>query len=161
MKETRGKGPFAKRGKRYPPDYEAPRWSAPRIALDKENILEFLKFIRRKNDKGLDKFFTNLATMRPEHRLARNLNSLIQRSAVSPVSDVLSDGLSDIEVNCLIKLEGWGINIELLGVAHALLDINDRQRVVMSILGDLFLESHHKNTGFVDASTLDNLLEGN
>ena len=99
--------------------------------------------------------------MRPEHRLARNLNSLIQRSAVSPVSDVLSDGLSDIEVNCLIKLEGWGINIELLGVAHALLDINDRQRVVMSILGDLFLESHHKNTGFVDASTLDNLLEGN
>ena len=128
---TRGKGPFARRTRPSPPNYRAPRWHAPPMDLSEPNIRKLLDYIELRNDTGVTVFMRGLAVMEPHVRLARNLCSLIRLMAAKEVDDVLRDGFSDVENRTLIQLESWGIPADLLGVAHALLNVRERRELAV------------------------------
>lgn len=140
--ETRGKGPFAKRQRAERTAVEL-RWSAPRIDLTSDNIAELITFAERKCDPAVAKQLTTLAQMPPEYRLAKNLSELLRQMAAKEVTSVLDNGISDSENATLAALEQYGIPVELLGVAHALLNIRERQMLVSSVC-DFFYEHKTK-----------------
>lgn len=135
---TKGKGPFARRQRASPPDYEAPRFFAPRVDLNEENIRALLHFIRGRNDAGALRLFESLAKLRPRARLARNINSLLSKMIRDPVGDVYRSGFTRTENGVLITLEQWGTPQELMSVAHMLLNAHERQIAVQMGLNDLF-----------------------
>lgn len=137
---TRGKGPFASRGQTHPspPDHRSPRWAAPPVDLTRTIVDDFLNFVSSRKDPGVLAFFVGLAEMKPQYRLSRNLSSFAKLLAMHDVQDVLIDGLSEMENNVLMQLEKWGIPLDLLGVAHALLNIRDRRDFLIHF-GHVFL----------------------
>lgn len=130
-KQTRGKGPFACRARIGPVDHMAPRWAAPFTELTTDNILSLLQFLKGKNEFAVRDFFIGLASMESRFRLARNLSSLLRLLAERDIEDVLSNGFSAAENAMLIRLEGRGIPLDGLGVAHALLNVRERQELVV------------------------------
>jgi hypothetical protein len=140
QKRGKGKGPFARLRRPDPPDYQSPRWTAPRVELNAESCGALLEFLREHNETGLRRLFQGLAGMRPEYRLTRNLGALLRCMAQADVSDVLQNGLSVLENGALMTLEQLGASLEVLGVAHTLLDIRARQMLVGSV-GDQFLQA--------------------
>ena len=135
MDDVRGKGPFARRS---PPTRQKTfRWVAPPVEADRESVKALLSFVKRKNDTATFRILASLACIRPEFRLARNLGSVARCLATKSISDALQEGLLPNEVGVLSNLEQWGIPFELLGVAHALLDVRARQELIIQ-LGDDF-----------------------
>jgi len=137
---TKGKGPFASRGqlRTSPPDHNSPRWAAPPVTITDDSIEEFFKFLSSRKDAGVLAFFVGLSKMKPQYRLARNLSSFAKLLAAHDIRGVLIDGLSEMENNVLMQLEKWGIPLDLLGVAHALLNIRDRRDFLVHF-GHVFL----------------------
>lgn len=127
--ETRGKGPFAKRQRDQRVNHDM-RWSAPSVELHADNIEALLKFAKLKCDPAIVKQLSTLAQMPPEYRLAKNLSEVLRQMAAKEVTSVLVNGLSDSENAALAALEQYGVPVELLGVAHALLNIREKQMLV-------------------------------
>lgn len=127
MDQTRGKGPFAERSRPDPPEQRRPRWAAPPVEPTRPRLRALLHFIAVRHDAGLLTFFQQLARTAPTLRLVRNLTVLLRLLLQHEVVDVLQDGLSELESSALSQLERWGISLELLGTAHALLNVRERQ----------------------------------
>lgn len=121
-------------------------WSAPRVDLTAENIGQLLKYVERHSDDGVFRLFKQLANMEQGYRLAKNLSETLRVLAAScaPISDALCGGITKIEDRALVQLETSGISIDLLGVAHVLLDIRERQRLILRF-GDTFYKIRIKN----------------
>lgn len=157
MDQTPGKGPFSRRATTRP-KFDAPRWSAPTVDLDATNIQALLTFIRRQNDIGVYQFFKSLAVMEPQYRLARNLTELLRCMAIRRVVDVLNTGFSEMENTSLMSLEQWGVPIELLGVAHALLNVRSR-RFLARQMDDAFFNASHDRRAKIDLELLSDMIE--
>lgn len=71
--------------------------------------------------------------MAPAKRLARNVSKLVSRLANGPVTDALNHGLTPLEHDALSQLERYNVPLDLLGVAHALLDVRLRQTLAVRI----------------------------
>ncbi len=136
---TRGKGPFARRARPDPPDYDAPRWSPPRVPMTENGIRFLLRVTQNQCDAGVHKLFTDLAELEPRHRLARNMANFSRCLAERDVTDVLQGGFTKIENGALLGLEQLGIPMDLLGIAHGLLNARERQAALRMGLGDLFM----------------------
>ena len=120
------------------------RWSAPRVTLTQDNIRKLLGFIAGKHEPGLYAFFKQLAMLTSAQRLARNLSELMKKLSSHDVDDVLRDGLSEFEYATLASLEQLGISLQLLGVAHSLLNIRER-RLFAKTYSDNFEELRNSN----------------
>lgn len=142
MGQTPGKGPFARRSgaKRI----SSVRWKTPLVQLTPADTADFLRYLKGRNDPAALRIFTDLIRMPPRYRLARNISALLRCLAASDITDVLAGGLTDVEDSILASLERSGIALHLLGVAHALLHVRERQ-LVLCQLGDAFtlVESEH------------------
>lgn len=146
-------GTDATRDRSPAPNERVSRWAAPRVDLDTENLQRFLDYARRKADSGVVRLFERLAAMRPTYRLARNLSEVLRMMArgPKPMTDVLREGLSVVENGALAQLEHDGIPAELLGVAHGLLNIRDRQRLVLRF-GDTFFQARIQQSAVLEIS---------
>lgn len=141
---TPGKGPFARPVKNIEIINNAKHWQAPRVDLTPESVASLLKFCKNRCDAGVFDLFKNLALMPATARLARNLSQTIRCLVGDIVTSALADGLSINEHNALFQLEKCGIAIELLGVAHELLNIRERE-ITSSKLNELFFDARINN----------------
>ncbi len=151
MRDTPGKGPFAQRARTAA---SASRWVAPPVELSESNILELLRYVQRKNDVATLRILQGLASLRPEYRMARNISSLVRCMAQRNVVDALQSGLSDNEVGVLANLEHWGAPIGMLGVAHALMNVRERQDWVVAT-GDMFAKARFARGQVVDVARIE------
>lgn len=122
---TPGKGPFAKQT-RDTSGIEFRHWDVPAVELTEARVAALLNALASPKYAPTREFFLSLVNMTPQHRLARNLTSVIRCAADRQVGSALHDGLLPSESDHLRKLEELGISIELLGVAHQLFDLQER-----------------------------------
>lgn len=129
-----------------------PHWAAPRVDLNSANLRSFMSYVRKKADTGVVRLFEQLARMRPTYRLARNLSEMLRVMARGdkPLTDAL-EGLTLVEDGALSQLERGGIPADLLGVAHGLLNMRDRQRLVLRF-GDAFFQAHIQQSAVLEAN---------
>lgn len=124
--DTRGKGPFANKQRQI--SGLGGHWAAPDISLTGSLLSAFLDFVRGRTDNAVADFFAVLAKLTPSGRLIRNLVELMRLMVRKDVTATLVDGLTDVEAVSIAKLEQVGIPLELLGVAHKLLNIRERDK---------------------------------
>lgn len=127
MENTPGKGPFSRRSRSdYVKAYET-RWYAPCAFLTRDSLLSLMRFIADRRGDSAFYLFGSLAATASPYRLARNLGVMLRQSAAHTVTDALQEGLSAQESAALADLERWGIPLDLLSAAHALLNVKERQ----------------------------------
>lgn len=138
MENTPGKGPFSRRSSAGSVGAYGVRWYAPHAFLTRDSARNLIKFISARRGDSAFYLFGSLATTTPPYRLARNLGVLLRQSAVRTVTDALQDGMSAQESGALADLERWGVPLDLLSVAHALLNVKERQMVLSEGIVVLF-----------------------
>lgn len=129
---TPGKGPFANRAGE---DLSVrPHWTVPLTPLDDPAIAALMKFVQNRCDAGSVRLFEHLLSMSATHRLSRNLIETIRRLAVdSDIFDVLVGGLSSAEDTALSQMEASRVPVDILGTAHSLLHIRERQGLIVAM----------------------------
>jgi hypothetical protein len=70
--------------------------------------------------------FAQLAVMKPEERLAKNLTELLMLMRASPVYNILTEGLTAQEHSALVELDLHVLSLSARETAHGLLNIHER-----------------------------------
>lgn len=107
-------------------------------ALSDEDIVVFMDMLRDCSSKSplrgpLRTVFYHLLRMPPRIRLARNLKVVLDQLARGPIESIMRDGLNLAEQEALIALELLGSPMEIKLTAQALLNINERYQLAMSL----------------------------
>jgi hypothetical protein len=115
------------------------------VELTAANQRALQRLMQRHCDAGVQKLFAGLASTLPQFRLSRNLREVLGHLARRDFSYVLNGGLSAAENSGLQQLEKSGITLELLGVAHSLLNVRERQDAIVAF-HDAFFEARRKKS---------------
>jgi hypothetical protein len=70
--------------------------------------------------------------MQPAVRLARNLKIVLGILALQPITNLIPEGLQDSEQAALLELEHVGIPAEDKSIAQGLLNLYERQQLVLA-----------------------------
>lgn len=103
------------------------------VEITDDGLIDFFEELTRNKgikSKPLVQLFKARATLSPRVRLAANLKNLLGCLAQNgSVKNVLETGLASAEERALLELEDASISMSSLAIAHALLNIRDRQEL--------------------------------
>ena len=119
------------------------------IHIDSEPTVDDVRaLLRELGDKGVSEktatLFSHLSVIQPNYRLGLNLKKAINIVAEKRVSDVLRDGLADVEAEALIELDRRHFSDEARTTARALLNVKERWLLSKAMSG-LFARSRASN----------------
>ena len=85
--------------------------------------------------KSTLELFGSLSLLPAAVRLAENLSRFMAVLAVRPVTNILVNGLLELERQALLELERLDFSVQLRGIAHNLLNIKERFQLNRQICG--------------------------
>lgn len=107
--------------------------SASVAKADADRLLKDLTTLREAGDRlpaDTFKLFQQLCQMPPAARLSRNLKLVLSVLAKQAITDIMQEGLTEVERLALLDLEHLGAPSDLRAVAQGLLNINERAQLV-------------------------------
>jgi hypothetical protein len=129
-------------------------------SLNSSDIHSLLKWLSDHDEADSFRFFRKLAELSPHHRLVRNLTELSRLLLHTTVKSVLVEGLNEQEHAALRQMEMSSAPLDLLGIAHSLLNIEERGDYVVTF-GTLLRDLRTKRDGYIEPAVLSKLLESN
>lgn len=119
------------------------------IHIDKDPTLEDIRSLlielgTIKVSESTASLFAHLSVIQPNFRLALNLKKALNILADRRVSDVLKDGLTDMETDALIEIDRKHFSEESRTTTRALLNVKERWLLSKALSG-VFAKSRISN----------------
>ena len=119
---------------RNDPDYVLTR--CQRIVLTEERLLNLIVQAKRKRlSPRCVGLLHSLVTMSPKVRLVVNIKVILGLMAQQEVRNILTEGFTRNEREALVELDKANLPVDVRETAHALLNIDERLRVVKLLAG--------------------------
>lgn len=124
----------------------------PSLELGWRDLQEFMRWVSEL-DEGAARHFRHLTELSGHVRLVKNLTSLMRLLVHHTVREILTDGLTTEENDALRSLERPETEEKYLGIAHALLNIEERCSFLKAF-GELFRDLRTRRDGYLNPSPL-------